>query len=239
MAALNRPIRERTMKTPIRCLFVDVGGVLLTDGWGHRARRVAATTFKLELREMEERHQQTFGTYEEGKLTLDEYLDRVVFHRKRSFTRVRFRRFMFAQSKSYPEMIELVAQLKTRYGLKVAVVSNEGRELNAFRIRAFKLNRLADVFISSCFVHLRKPDVDVYRFALDISQVPASQVVYIDNTPMFAHVAASMGIRTICHSNCRATRAELAALGLSAGEALVRGKEQRMRRAASSRRDDD
>jgi putative hydrolase of the HAD superfamily len=226
MAALRRATEQQTMKAPapIRCVFVDVGGVLLTDGWGHRARRLAATTFKLELSEMQERHELTFDTYEEGKLTLDEYLDRVVFHKKRSFTRAQFRRFMFSQSKPYPEMIELLAQLKARHELKVAVVSNEGRELNAYRIRAFKLDKLADVFISSCFVHLRKPDVDIFRLALDIAQVPASQVVYIDNTPMFAQIATTMGIRSICHSDCRGTRAQLALLGLSAGEEGVRDR---------------
>jgi len=89
-------------RAPITALFVDIGGVLLTDGWDHDARKRAATNFKLELAEMENRHHLTFDTYEEGKLTLEEYLDRVVFYQKRPFTRARFRRFMFAQSKPYP-----------------------------------------------------------------------------------------------------------------------------------------
>ena len=111
---------------PVTTLFLDIGGVLLTNGWDHHARRRAATNFKLELSEMEDRHHLTFETYEEGKLTLEEYLDRVVFHEKRPFTRAQFRHFMFAQSKPFPKMIELVAQLKVRYGLKIVVVSNEG-----------------------------------------------------------------------------------------------------------------
>ena len=108
--------------TAITCLFLDIGGVLLTDGWDHQARKRAATKFKLELAEMEARHHLNFETYEEGKLTLEEYLGRVVFCQKGSFTRAQFRRFRFAQSKSYPEMIELVAQLKVRPGLKIAMV---------------------------------------------------------------------------------------------------------------------
>jgi phosphoglycolate phosphatase-like HAD superfamily hydrolase len=130
------------MKKPHAILFLDIGGVLLTDGWDHHARKRAAKNFKLEWAEMEDRHQLTFDTYEEGKLTLEEYLGRVVFYQKRPFTRAQFRRFMFAQSKPYPEMIELVAQLKVRHGLKIAVVSNEARELNAHRIRKFKLDGL-------------------------------------------------------------------------------------------------
>jgi putative hydrolase of the HAD superfamily len=196
--------------TGITTLFLDIGGVLLTDGWDHHARKRAATNFKLELAEMEDRHHRICDTYEEGKLTLEEYLDRVLFYRKRPFTQAQFRRFMFAQSKSYPEMIELVAQLKVRHGLKIAVVSNEGRELNAYRIRKFKLDGLVDSFISSCFVHLRKPDADIFRLALDIAQRPARQVVYIENTPMFVQIAEGLGIRSILHTDYRSTCEKLA-----------------------------
>jgi putative hydrolase of the HAD superfamily len=133
---------------PITTLFLDVGGVLLTDGWDRHARKRAATNFKLELGEMEERHHLTFETYQEGKLTLEEYLCKVVFYQKRPFTRAQFRRFMFAQSKPYPETIKLVAQLKVRNRLKIAVVSNEARELNMYRIRKFKLDRFVDSFVS-------------------------------------------------------------------------------------------
>jgi putative hydrolase of the HAD superfamily len=204
-------------RAPITALFVDIGGVLLTDGWDHDARKRAATNFKLELAEMEDRHHLTFDTYEEGKLTLEQYLDRVVFYQKRPFTRARFRRFMFAQSKPYPEMISLVAQLKVRHGVKVAVVSNEGRELNAYRIRKFKLDGFVDSFISSCFVHVRKPDADIFRLALDIAQAPAGQVVYVDNTPMFVQIAEGLGIRSILHTDYRSTCAKLASLGLPSG----------------------
>ncbi len=92
---------------------------------------------------------------------------------------------MFAQSKSYPAMIELVRRLKECYGLKIVVVSNEARELNLHRIKTFKLDEFVDTFISSCFVNLRKPDVDIFRLALDIAQASAGQVIYIENTPMF------------------------------------------------------
>jgi putative hydrolase of the HAD superfamily len=207
---------------PITALFLDIGGVLLTNGWDHHARRRAAKHFKLEWAEMEQRHGLTFDTYEEGKLTLEEYLSRVVFYQKRPFTRDRFRRFMFAQSKPYTEMIELAAQLKARYGLRIAVVSNEARELNAYRIRKFKLDAFVDSFISSCFVHVRKPDADIFRLALDIVQAPAGQVVYIENTPMFVQIAEGLGIRSILHTDYRSTRAKLASFGLQVDEGVIR-----------------
>jgi putative hydrolase of the HAD superfamily len=203
-----------TKKTAITCLFVDIGGVLLSNGWDHPARKQAAANFKLDLAGMDDRHHLTFDTYEEGKLTLDEYLSRVVFHQKRPFTRAGFRRFMFAQSKPYPGMIELITRLKSLYGLKIIVVSNEGRELNSHRIHKFKLNKLVDSFVSSCFVHIRKPDPDIFRLALDIAQVPARQIVYIENTPMFVQIAEDFGIRSILHTDYKSTCAKLASLGL-------------------------
>ena len=204
--------------TAISCVYLDIGGVLLTDGWDHLARKRAAKNFKLEWAEMEDRHHLTFEIYEEGKITLQEYLSLVVFHKKRPFTRNQFRRFMFAQSKPFSEMIALVAQLKLRLGMKIAIVSNEGRELNAYRIRKFKLDRLVDCFISSCFVHIRKPDVDIFKLALDIAQVQASRAVFIDDTPMFVQIAEGLGIQSILHTDCKSTRARLSALGLNVAE---------------------
>lgn len=202
----------------ITALFLDIGGVLLSDGWDHHARKRAATNFKLELAEMNDRHHLTFETYEEGKLTLEEYLDRVVFYKERPFTPAQFQKFMFAQSKPCPKMIELVHRIKEKYGLRIAVVSNEARELNAYRIRKFKLDGFVDFFISSCFVHVRKPDADIFRLALDIAQTPARQVVYIENTPMFVEVAEGLGIRGVLHTDYSSTCAKLASFGLEVAE---------------------
>jgi putative hydrolase of the HAD superfamily len=200
--------------SPIACLFVDIGGVLLTDGWDHHARKRAARTFKLKWSEMEERHLLMFDSCEEGKLTLEEYLGRLVFYQRRAFTRAHFRRFMFAQSKPYAEMIELMAELKSRHRLKIAVVSNEARELNAYRIRKFRLDGFVDFFVSSCFVHVRKPDAEIFRLALDLAQVQARQVLYIENTPMFVEVADALGIRSILHTSYETTREKLSTFAL-------------------------
>lgn len=198
----------------ITCVFVDIGGVLLTNGWDHHARERAAADFNLDWAEMESRHLLNFSIYEEGKLTLEEYLSRVVFYQKRPFTRTQFRQYMFAQSRPYPDMIELVSQLKIRHGLKIVVISNEGRELNQYRIQKFKLDSFIDLFISSCFVHVRKPDTDIFRLALDIAQAQTLQTLYIENTPLFVQVAEDLGIRSILHTDYISTSVQLASLGL-------------------------
>lgn len=199
---------------PVTTLFLDIGGVMLTNGWGHESRRLAAEAFNLNLSEMEDRHHLTFVTYEEGKLTRKEYLDLVVFYQKRTFTPDQFQKFMFAQSTPYKEMIEFIRKLKAQNQLKIAVVNNEARELNEYRIKKFHLNQFVDFFISSCFVHFRKPDADIFRMALDIAQVPAEYVVYIEDVQMFVDVARDLGIRSIHHKDYLSTSAELASMGL-------------------------
>jgi len=208
-------------RVSIKALFLDIGGELLSDGWDHRARKRAVRKFKLEPVEMETRHQMTFDTYEEGKLTEDEYLDHVVFFRSRPFTRTEFRKFMFAQSTPYPEMLALIRELKAKYRLKIFAVSNEARVLNDYRIQKFKLDDIIDAYISSCYVHLRKPDANIFQLALDVAHTPAQHVAYIENTSMFVEIATSLGIRSVLHTDYESTCAKLAVLGLWDDEAAV------------------
>jgi putative hydrolase of the HAD superfamily len=198
----------------ITCLFLDVGGVILNHGWDHQARSRACEHFKLDYAEMEQRHSLCFETHESGKMTFDEYLNHVVFHDVRSFSREQFKTFMFAQSTANTEMIELITQVATRYAMKVVVVSNEARGINEHRIQKFNLDRLVDFFVSSCYVHLRKPDLEIFRLALDISHVRPDQVLFIDDTALFVEIAESIGIRGIHHQNLESTRQQLADLGL-------------------------
>ena len=200
---------------PITTLFLDIGGVLLTNAWDNDIRKTAAVKFGLNYDEMNERHHLTFDTYEEGKLSLDNYLNRVVFYQGRSFSREEFKAYMYAQSQPFPEMIELMHRLKTQYGLEVAAVSKEGRELTMYRVQQYNLGEVIDFFISSCFVHYRKPDEDMYRIALDIAQVCPERVVYIDDRAMFVEVVRGLGISGIIHTGYNTTRTALEGLGLS------------------------
>ena len=199
----------------ITTLFLDIGGVLLSNGWDRAARKEAANIFNLELAELEERHHLTFDTYEEGKLTLDEYLTRIVFYEHREFTRNDFKEFMYSRTVPYPEMIDLICRLKEHYKLKIAIVNNEGRELNDYRIRTFGIDKFVDFFISSCFVHFRKPDADIWRMALDIALVRPEEVLYLEDRAMFIHVAEGLGINGLLHENYTKTVEKLKEWGLA------------------------
>jgi putative hydrolase of the HAD superfamily len=200
---------------PITTLFLDLGGVLLTNGWDRQARHRAAETFGLDYDEMNERHTLTFDSYEQAELTLDEYLHRVIFYRDRAFSRDDFKAFMYNQSQPYPEMIDLVCRLKGRHGLKLAAVTNEGRELTLHRIKTFGLRDFIDFFIASCFIHIRKPGARIYQMALDIAQVSPNQALYIEDRPLFVDVAQGLGIRSLLHTSYESTRTALADMGLA------------------------
>lgn len=198
----------------IKFLFLDIGGVMLNNGWDRKGRQLAVERFGLDAAEMDERHHLTFDTYEEGKISLDEYLRRTVFYTERNFTREEFKEFMMQLSQPIAEMIDLISSLKQKHHLKLAVVNNEGRELNDYRISHFGLEKFIDFFISSCFVHIRKPDADIFKLALDIAHARPEEVVYIDDRAMFVHVADRLGIKGIIHKDIEETKEKLAGFGL-------------------------
>jgi len=198
----------------ITTLFLDIGGVLLTNGWGQTARNKTIAYFKLNSDEVNERHHLTFDTYEEGKLTLTDYLKRVIFYEKRKFSENDFTKFMFNQSLAYADTIAFFKKIKKRYHLKVIAVSNEGRELNAYRVEKFRLNELFDAFVSSSYVHLRKPDVDIFLMAVDISQTVPENSLFIDDRLMFVKVAESLGLYGIHYQGLEKVKNQLKAFGL-------------------------
>ncbi len=101
---------------------------------------------------------------------------------------------MYAQSQELPGSISYFKSLKTAHNLKLFAVNNEGRELNDFRIKQFKLAELFDGFVSSCYVELRKPDAEIFKLALDIAQSAPENALMIDDRPMFVDVASSVGL---------------------------------------------
>ena len=199
----------------ISALFLDIGGVLLTNGWDRNMRKKAADHFHLDYDELNERHHMTFDTYEEGKLSLEEYLNLVVFHEKRSFTPDNFKEFLFSQTQPLPEMIKMFKKIAKNNTLKIGAISNEGRELTVYRIGHFGLKEFIQFFICSSFVHFRKPDKDIYMLALDVGQVTPEQSLYIDDRKLHVEVARSIGMNAIQHVDIETTKQKLSKYGLT------------------------
>lgn len=197
-------VKMEAQKT--RIIFFDIGGVLLTNGWGHISRQRAAEKFGIDYSEMNVLHQFIFNVYEIGSITLDEYLETVVFNHSRDFTKEEFKEFMFSQSEELPDMLQWLKSWKKSSGFKIFSLNNEGRELNDFRIRKFKLHECFDAFISSCQSHLRKPDPRIYRLAMNIAHARPDECVYFDDRLMLVQAAGKQGMRAYHHENFEATK---------------------------------
>ena len=200
----------------IRAIFWDVGGVLLSNAWDRAQRTVALEHFHLDEEEFYDRHEMLVSSFERGKITLTEYLDRTVFYRARPFTRDDFRDFMFSLSQPFPEVIELARKLNDTGRYFMGTINNESRELNYYRIEKCGLRQIFALFVSSCFVGFRKPERDIYRLALEMTQIPAEACCFIDDRALNLEVAAKLGMHTIEMRGVDPLREDLGKLGVSA-----------------------
>lgn len=198
----------------ITTLFWDIGGVILTNGWDHQSRMEAVQTFGLDWEEFRERHDLSFPAFDAGQVTLDQYLDRTLFYRPRSFTREEFTAFMFAQSKEYPETRAVLSDVARTGKYYVASINNEPRELNQYRIEAFSLRKDFQAFFSSCYLNARKPEETIYRIALEVTQRPAERSVFIDDRTLNLENPRRLGMQVVHCQNARQLRSDLKALGI-------------------------
>lgn len=199
----------------IRALFWDVGGVLLTNAWDHTQRLEAIKRFQLDEREFHDRHEMVVSSFERGKITLDEYLDRTVFYRPRAYPRKVFRDFMLSLSQPLPGMLEFARSLTKSGKYLMATINNESRELNYYRMDTFDLRNIFRLFFSSCFVGLRKPERDIYRLALETTQIPAEECCFIDDRALNLECAAQLGMHTIEMDSLAQLQGDLGKLGVS------------------------
>ncbi len=200
----------------ITTLFLDIGSVLLTNGWDTASRKLASKKFNIDYEDFAERHGYLSSLYEEGKMTLNDYLDKAIFYEERSFSKTDFKNFIFSQSEPIPKMIELFKNLKSKYKLKIVSLNNEGLELSRYRVETFKLNDLFDFFVTSCFVNMRKPDENIYKLAMNLAYSKCEESLFIDDRYFNVETAANLGINAFQHKDYKTTREELARYGLKA-----------------------
>jgi putative hydrolase of the HAD superfamily len=182
-----------------------VGGILLSNGWGHEAREEAAKRFNLDYDEVNALHNFIFNVYEIGSITLDEYLDTVIFNHPRDFVREDFKEFIYSTSVELP-MLQFLKEWKKDCGFRIISLNNEGKELNDYRVRKFKLHECFDAFVSSCEVKMRKPDPGIWQLAMGIALASPQQCVYFDDRKMFVDTAQKLGIRSFQHTSLESTK---------------------------------
>ena len=193
----------------ITTLFWDIGGVVLTNGWDRAARQEAAKAFGLDWEDFQDRHDLSFPGFDSGHITLNQYLDRTLFYRPRPFTREEFTAFMFAQSKEFPDSRAILSTAARRGKYFIGAINNEPLELNQYRIEAFGLRRDFQVFFSSCFVGSRKPEETIFRVALQVTQRPAEQCIFIDDRLLNLETPRRLGMNVVHFQSADQLREEL------------------------------
>ena len=194
--------------------FFDIGCVLGTNGWDRNDRKEAAAAFKIDLEEYAQHHEEVIRPLEEGAMTLDQYLDRTVFLRPRSFTPEDFKKFMYAQSKAFPETIGIARELALTRRVRLCTASNEADELTRYRIRLFGLIGIFDTFLASCWIGVRKPAADFYRRILAITAARAEDSVFIDDREENVAGAKALGFHVIHFESPDQLRRELDQVGV-------------------------
>ncbi|MHB1661016.1 MAG: HAD-IA family hydrolase [bacterium] len=201
------------MSEHIKTIFLDIGSVLLTNGWDRKSRKLASVKFNFDYEDFESRHEDLFAIYEEGKISLDYYLDKTLFYKECSFSKNEFKAFIFGQSHPHPQMINLFAGLKNKYKFKLVSINNEGLELSIYRINKFSLDSLFDFFVTSCFVRIRKPDENIFKLALNLSYTKPDESIFIDDRNFNVETAANLGINAFRHTDYESTKEKLSGLG--------------------------
>lgn len=202
----------------IKLLFLDIGGVLLSDGWNHSARMMAVEKFGLEPIQFQKDHAVAFPLFENGKLNLDQYLDSVIFNIERPFTKADFSDFMFAQTKQLPDFLPWLIEWKKQSQIKIFAINNEGKEFNDYRIKKFGLHACFDAFISSCEVGYSKPDPSIFKLALGIAQEEPQNCLYFDDRAIHVAIAKQMGIQAHVHQSFEQSRTILESINKSSNE---------------------
>jgi len=199
----------------VTAIFWDVGGVILSNGWDREARAAAAKKFEIDWEEFQDRHELASPAFETGRISLDTYLQRTIFYRKRSFTREEFTDFIFAQSYEFPESRAVLSDVAAAGKYLLGTINNEPLELNEHRIHQFNLRREFKAFFSSCYLGLRKPEEKIYEVALSVTQRSPDECLFIDDRELNLECARQLRMRTIHFQDAAQLRRDLIDSGVS------------------------
>jgi putative hydrolase of the HAD superfamily len=193
----------------IRHIFFDIGGVLGSNCWDREQRQRAVEHFGLNAEDFQWRHEEVSGEWEEGRITLDEYLDIAVFYTGRKFSKDEFRAFMYAQSVAHPETIAIARELSRDPRYTLMTLNNEAEETNIYRIEHFDISEIFEAFLTSCWLGARKPTRRVYHRALGIAHAQPESSLFIDDRQQNLTPASSLGMNVILFRSAEQLRSDL------------------------------
>jgi putative hydrolase of the HAD superfamily len=195
--------------TEVSHIFFDIGGVLGSNGWDREQRQAAVKQFDLNADDFQWRHEEVVGEWEEGRISLDEYLDIAVFYTERPFSREVFRKFMRAQSVPNEDTISIARALSKDPRFTLMTLNNESEDLNIYRIEHFGISQIFEAFISSCWLGVRKPIRRFYHRSLGIAHATPETSLFIDDRQQNLTPASSLGMNVIHFKSADQLRSDL------------------------------
>ena len=198
---------------PPRCLFLDIGMVLIGLDYEPLAERMRT------LAGIEPAQLQALLTagdlvqrYETGKITEDDFLEEVCRRIGAGIPRTAFLEAwysIFGPSLIPDDCLATLAQQVPLWAL-----SNTNRLHFEFMMRRYGFFRHFAGFVLSHEVGLLKPDERIFRIALEKVQARAPEVLFVDDQDANVRAAQALGIDAFRFVNSDQFAAELKARGL-------------------------
>ena len=205
-------------ESPIKTIFWDIGGVLLTNGWDVNQRARVLNRLGVDLKAYEKIHDSVNYFWERGLMSARDFFERTVLstNPQLSLSFEELWELVCGESKVlHPESFEILDDLRRSGEFRLATLNNESRELNDYRLEKFGLRQYFDYFICSGYVHEMKPLAEIYRAATDVSGLPPETALFIDDKQENCDAAEAMGMNAIRFDSPEQLCAVLAERGIT------------------------
>jgi putative hydrolase of the HAD superfamily len=208
--------QENALMAVPQAIFFDIGGVLGTNGWDHVSRKRAAAHFNLKWESLEALHDKYAEALDTGKISLQDYVEKVACAESKAFSAQEFIAFMQNESQPDQDTVKLATDISRSKKYFLATLNNESPELNDYRIDKFGLAPIFNAFFSSGYLGVRKPDAKIYEITLAVSHKTAQSCVFIDDREGNLEVPKALGMTTIKFTSADQARSALSELGVDA-----------------------
>jgi putative hydrolase of the HAD superfamily len=132
-----------------------------------------------------------------GNITEENYFSQVARHLDGELDLKQLKKAILDNFIPNVELIEYIKKLKRKY--KVGIISNSPKEWFEYFYRKFDWDAIFDVIAVSGYVHIRKPDREIFKHALGLANVSGSEAIYIDDRPERTEGAESLGMKIIIY----------------------------------------
>ena len=187
----------------IRHIVFDLGGVLLDIDFGRLEKAFSALGFQ-DFSSNVSRFKQDplFDDYETGKIDSQVFLDSLVKYIESNPNSDAVCEAWNALLGEFPRVrLELIKNLRKKYRVSLLSNTNELHQqaIDGYLQTTYGVRTLPELFDKAYFSYklgLRKPDPCIFLYVAEDAGIPASETLFIDDTPGHIRSASESGFRT-------------------------------------------